>query len=135
MFDERTITTTDNTPAHWIFKNIVLDKKSYSRQEIDILIKTNKFPISFIRKKSEYETLLDEMVADKHTRLNNVGWKLAHINRIAMKRGKNITIDDYKKHHISFLNLSNMYLIDKEFSGLAEVQLFNDLVIEYKSKK
>lgn len=134
VHEERTITTTDNTPAHWIFKNMVLDRKTFSQKEIAVLIRENKFPISFIRKRSEHKTLFDGMVADKNTRLNVSGWKLAHIKRIAMKRGKNITIDDYKRHHLSFLDLSNMYLIDKDFSGLAEVKLFNDLVMEYRSK-
>ncbi|WP_447636204.1 hypothetical protein [Flavobacterium microcysteis] len=131
-FDGRNIITTDNTPAHWVFKNIVLERLNFSPQEILELINSNKFPISFIRKKTEYETLLDGMVADNKTRLNNAGWKLAHIIGIAMKRGKNITIDDYKKHHSQFLALSNMYLIDKKFSGLAEVNLFNEIIIDYK---
>lgn len=131
LFENRTITTTDNTPAHWVFKNIVFDQQPYTCEEIENIIQLNKFPISFIRKKNEYATLLDGMVADKNLRLNNDGWKLAHIERIAMKRGKNITLDDYKMHHIKFLDLSNMYLIDKQFSGLAEVDLFNDLVKEY----
>lgn len=131
-FDGRNIITTDNTPAHWVFKNIVLERLNFSPQEILELINSNKFPISFIRKKAEYETLLDGMVADNKTRLNNAGWKLAHIIGIAMKRGKNITIDDYKKHHSQFLALSNMYLIDKKFSGLAEVNLFNEIIIDYK---
>jgi hypothetical protein len=128
----RNIITTDNTPAHWIFKNLVLENKSFNAQQVDKLIKSNKFPISFIRKKSEYDTLLDGMVADSKTRLNNLGWKLAHIEGIAMKRGKSITIKDYKTHHSKFLNLSNMYLIDKNYSGLAEVNLFNEIVSEYK---
>lgn len=131
-FDGRNIITTDNTPAHWVFKNIVLERLNFSPQEILELINSNKFPISFIRKKAEYETLLDGMVANNKTRLNNAGWKLAHIIGIAMKRGKNITIDDYKKHHSQFLALSNMYLIDKKFSGLAEVNLFNEIIIDYK---
>lgn len=129
----RNIITTDNTPAHWVFKNLVLDKINYNKIQIDELIKTNRFPISFIRKKSEYETLIGEMVANKSTRLNEAGWKLAHINRIAMKRGNSITLQDYKNHHMSFLALSNMYLIDKNFSGLAEVSLFNEIVKEYKA--
>lgn len=130
---ERDIITTDNTPAHWVFKNLVLDKLNYNKNQIADLVKSNRFPISFVRKKSEYETLIGEMVATKTTRLNEHGWKLAHIDRIAMKRGNNITIEDYKTHHSNFLNLSNMYLIDKDFSGLAEVLLFNEIVQEYKN--
>lgn len=131
-FGGRNIITTDNTPAHWIFKNLVLEGLSFSSQDILDLINSNNFPVSFIRKKTEYETLLDGMVANSKTRLNNAGWKLAHITGIAMKRGKNITLEDYKKHHTLFLSLSNMYLIDKDFSGLAEVNLFNEIVVNYK---
>lgn len=133
-FHERVITRTDNTPAHWIFKNLVFDKRYYTKKEIEELILNNQFPISFIRKSNEYETLVDGMVADKNTRLNEQGWKLAHIQRIALKRGANVTIDDYKNHHFNFLDLDNMYLIDKRFSGLAEVAQFNEIIQEYKSK-
>ncbi|HZY36744.1 MAG TPA: hypothetical protein VFE53_08860 [Mucilaginibacter sp.] len=131
---ERKILTTDNTPAHWVFKNIVIDRNDYTKIQIADLIEAKNFPISFIRKKTEHHTLVGGMVADKNTRLNELGWKLAHIDRIAMKRGNKITIEDYKDHHLSFLALSNMYLIDKDFSGLAEVSLFNELVREYKNR-
>lgn len=130
---ERIIVRTDNTPAHWVFRNLVLEKLNFDKNKINELILSNNFPISFMRKKNEYETLIGNMVADKHTRLNDFGWKLAHIDRIAMKRGKSVTIYDYKNHHRKFLDLSNMYLIDKDYSGLAEVNLFNEVIKEYKS--
>lgn len=124
----RNIITTDNTPAHWVFKNVVLSKSKITKAQIHLLLESNEFPIAFIRKKSEIETLKGKMVADTATRLNNQGWKLAHINPIALKRGKNISLQDYKDHHLSFLSLENMYLIDKDFSGIAEVKLFNEIV-------
>jgi hypothetical protein len=130
----RLIMTTDNTPAHYIFKTLVFDKKNLTKKNIHNLLSTNKFPISFIRKKSEYETLIDGMVADSSVRLNEIGWKLAHIKRIALKRGSNLSQDDYHMHHLKFLSLDNMYLIDKAFSGLAEVPLFNEIVSEDKLK-
>jgi hypothetical protein len=132
---ERRIITTDNTPAHWVFKRVELEKLTFNKTKINDLISNNKFPIAFIRKKTEYNTLLDGMVATKDTRLNEQGWKLAHIDNIAMKRGKNITIQDYKNHHKLFLSLRNMYLIDKDFSGLAEVEVFNSILRKYKEKE
>lgn len=131
-FPGRLITTTDNTPAHWVFKKMVFDKTIFTKTQIAELINTNSFPISFIRKKDEYETLVGKMVADKTTRLNEQGWKLAHIEGIAMKRGNGITIEHHMTHHLNFLNLANMYLIDKQFSGLAEVKLFNEIISNYK---
>lgn len=128
--ENREILYTDNTPAHWVFKNIFLDKMIVHKSELKILLNEKKFPLCFIRKKAEHETLTAEMVATKDTRLTD--YKLTHIDRIAMKRGENISIEDYKNHHFTFLNLSNMYLIDKEFSGLAEVPLFNEIIKEYK---
>lgn len=128
----RTIMTTDNTPAHWVFKSLVFDKKIIDKKEIHALLSTNKFPISFIRKKNEYNTLLDGMVADSSVRLNEKGWKLAHVNRIALKRGSNLLREDYHTHHIKFLSLDNMYLIDKAFSSLAEVPVFNEIVSQNK---
>lgn len=131
----RVIMTTDNTPAHWVFKTVVFDKKLLSKTDVQTLLLTNKFPISFIRKRNEYNTLLDGMVADSSVRLNEKGWKLAHINRIALKRGGNLLPDDYNSHHIKFLSLDNMYLIDKAFSGLAEVPIFNEIISQDKSQQ
>lgn len=130
----RLIMTTDNTPAHYVFKTLVFDKKKLNKKDIHVLLSTNKFPISFIRKKNEYDTLHDGMVATSSVRLNEKGWKLAHIDRIALKRGSNLLQDDYNIHHFKFLSLDNMYLIDKAFSGLAEVPLFNQIVSQDKLK-
>ena len=130
----RAIIKTDNTPAHWIFKKIVFDKASPTKSRIAEMLENNEFPISFIRKRNEYDTLKNGMVSTKETRLNEQGWKLAHIERIAIKRGNNVTIDHYKKHHEIFLSLSNMYLIDKDFSGLAELESFNIIIKIYRDK-
>ncbi len=127
----RRIITTDNTPAHWVFKNLVLNKSKITKENVHALIQNNEFPIAFIRKKNEHNTLVGKMVADKETRLNKHGWKLAHIKRIALKRGENISLQDYKDHHLSFLSLNNMYLIDKNYSGIAEVKMFNEIVISH----
>ncbi|MCC7301109.1 MAG: hypothetical protein IT233_00560 [Bacteroidia bacterium] len=128
----RKIITTDNTPAHWVFKNLVLSKSKIKKIDVQSLLNKNEFPIAFIRKKNEYETLIGKMVADKNTRLNEQGWKLAHITPIALKRGQNISLQDYKDHHYNFLSLKNMYLIDKSYSGIAEVKMFNDIVANHK---
>lgn len=130
-FLQRKIMTTDNTPAHWVFKNIVFEEKKFTKNDIKNLLQNNNFPIAFIKKKEEQNTLIGKMVADNDTRLNNKGWKLAHIEGIAMKRGKNVTLTNYKEHHKRFLSLTNIYLIDKQYSGLAETVLFNTIVKEH----
>jgi hypothetical protein len=124
----RPIVITDNTPAHWVFKNIVLNKIKFTKKDIHKLIKTNEFPIAFARKKTEKDLLIGKMVAGNT--INFGDWKLAHINQIGLKRAINISFEDYKKHHQGFLSIRNMYLIDKNFSGLAEVKLFNEIVNE-----
>lgn len=111
---------------------MVLNKSTFKKKEILEIIESNNFPVSFVRKRKEHSTLVGNMVANKETRLNVEGWKLAHIERIGMKRGKAVTIEHYKSHHTKFLDLDNMYLIKKEYSGLAEVNSFNEIVKEYK---
>ncbi len=127
----RHIVITDNTPAHWIFKNIVLNKIKFTKKEIHKLITANELPIAFARKKTENDLLIGKMVAGKT--INFSDWKLAHINQIGLKKAINISLEDYKKHHRDFLSIRNMYLIDKKFSGLAEVKLFNEIVNENKA--
>lgn len=134
IYSGRKIMTTDNTPAHWIFRNTVFSNRSLSKQTIAELIHSNQFPVSFIKKGSEKDTLVENMLADKAIKEQITSWKLAHIDRIALKRSKNIPLEEYKNHHRKFLDLNNMYLIDKEYSGLAETPLFNTVVKNYICK-
>ncbi|MDI1233387.1 MAG: hypothetical protein PSX81_03785 [bacterium] len=126
----RRIITTDNTPAHWVFKTIVMDKSRPNKDFIKKTIQENNFPISFVKKRSDIH-LIGKMV-DPSIRSLNVEWKLAHINKIALSRSTNKTISDYEEHHFKFLSLDNIYLIDKRYSGIAEIAEFNEIVKNHK---
>lgn len=127
---KRKIIVTDNTPAHWIYKKIVLDKERPSLKFVEECINKSNFPYAIMMKKSEKNYLVKSQIATKDFRLGSQNWKIAHIERIALPRAKNISIIDFKEHHRKFLSLKNMYIIKKEFSGLAEVEMFNHIILQ-----
>ena len=129
--DGRIIIKTDNTPAHWIFRRFVLNNEIPTFKIIKTAIEDSGIPLAMMRKKTEKEFLKNSQIASKDFRLGNENWKIAHIQRIALPRNKNITLEQYKEHHKKFLSLNNMYLIKKEFSGISEVDLFNQFISQH----
>ena len=125
----RKIIITDNTPAHWVYKKVVLNNEILSLDDVAKSLNSSSFPLAMMRKKIEKECLLQTQIAPKEFRLGHDNWKIAHIEPIALPRKKIISIDEYIKHHIKFLSLKNMYIIRKDFSGLAEVDLFNQIIL------
>jgi hypothetical protein len=125
----RKIIITDNTPAHWVYKKVVLNNEVLSLHDVIKALNSSTFPLAMMRKKIERESLLQTQIASKEFRLGHDNWKIAHIDPIALPRKKIISIDEYIKHHVKFLSLKNMYLIRKDFSGLAEVSMFNQLIL------
>ncbi|PKP21632.1 MAG: hypothetical protein CVU05_06310 [Bacteroidetes bacterium HGW-Bacteroidetes-21] len=132
---DREIRTTDNTPAFWVFCKLVLKPESiHTKNTIKDLISSKQFPISFVYdKESRKNGLTKEMSSNKEIRINEIdeGYKLAHIEKIALTRKKEKSIDDYITHHRKFLSLENMYAINKKYAGLAEVNEFNCVLNDY----
>ena len=129
----RALMITDNTPAHWVYRTAVLNADKPTFSIVREAIRNNTFPIAMMMKKVEKEFLLKSQVSNSSFRLGNENWKVAHIEPIALSRQQNLTIEQYEAHHRKFLSLSNMYLIRKDYSGIAEVALFNGIVMRHKN--
>lgn len=95
-------------------------------------IQKNTFPIAMMMKKIEKEFLQKSQVINSSFRLGNENWKIAHVEPIALSRQQNLNIEHYEIHHRKFLSLRNMYLIRKDFSGIAEIPLFNKIIIRHR---
>jgi hypothetical protein len=128
----RWLRITDNTPAHWVYKKNVIDNEPLTFIEVRLALTNNNFPLAMAKKQVEIDLKKTEVASRKHL-LGNENWYLAHIKPIALSGGNNKTIEDYVAHHRNFLSLDNMYLISKEYKGLAEVEMFNDIVIKNKT--
>jgi hypothetical protein len=129
----RIIIRTDNTPAHWVYRKFVLNNEIPSLIDIKKELDERTFKIAIIIKQTEKEYILKSEVAKKELTLGNDNWKIAHIVQIKLPGNKTLPLSEYINHHKRFLSLKNIYLIKKEFSGLAEVKRFNDIVIRYRA--
>jgi hypothetical protein len=126
----RKLIPADNSPAQWVFTRACENRcptiselrtwltKPSSNQEI---------PIAMILKKEEKKTLGYEMTLRKAKEVNvNIqGWKLGHIKSIGLnKQGalSDMDIEVLKEHHEYFLSPANMFVIPKQWAGLAEIQ-------------
>lgn len=131
---ERVIIKTDNTPAHWVFRNCVLNSElpivSRVKKELD----ERKFPIAIMIKKTEKEFLIKSQVAAKEFRLGKEKLYVAHLEKVALPRNLNLSMEQFINHHRRFLSLQNMYAIDIDFYGLTHIKIFNDIVKEHKQK-
>jgi hypothetical protein len=124
----RKLIITDNTPAHWVFRTIVLDKKRPDLNMVANTIDAGEFPLAMMMKKTEKAHMQKAQVATRAYRLGQDEWKIAHIEPVALSRKKNLELDDYVDHHYKLLSLKNMYLINKAYAGIAEVKQFNEIV-------
>lgn len=124
----RSIIITDNTPAHWVYKTFVFDNKPVTLTLVEEAMNSKSLPLAMMRKRTELDFLHKTQIASKDFRLGNVDWKISHIKGVALPRTLKLQLQEYQKHHYRFLSLGNMYLIRKEYSGLAEVKAFNDII-------
>jgi hypothetical protein len=130
----RTLIITDNTPAQWIYRRVVLNGEKLTLLDISEALMKRSFPLAMMVKKSEREHLIDSQVSKGSFKVDNEVWKIAHIKQIALARTKSPGINDHIEHHRRFLSLDNMYIIRKDFSGIAEVDIFNKLIADWKNR-
>lgn len=121
----RKLIPTDNSPAIWAYSACLLEER-FSLDNIKNLLNKDEIPISLALKaneliKAKYKCKLSSV------NLNQKGWKLAHINPVGIKKRlnednfKNLPIEELITHFVKFMSPSNMFLIPKRWSGMAEV--------------
>ncbi|MBK9391761.1 MAG: hypothetical protein IPN68_16805 [Bacteroidetes bacterium] len=130
----RDVIKTDNTPAHWVFRNCVLNSELPNVERVKKEWDERKFPIAIMIKKTEKEFLIKSQVAANEFRLGKKKLYVAHLDKVALPRNLNLPMEQFINHHRRFLSLQNMYAIDIEFYGLTHVKIFNDIVKEHKQK-
>ncbi len=128
----RKVIKTDNTPAHWVFRNFVLNNEKPFLSRIKDEWETKTFPIAIMIKKSEKKFLVKSQIASHEFRLGYDNIYVAHIEPVALSRSKIIPYKEFINHHIRFLSLGNMYCISKDYSGLSHIKKFNEIVIQNK---
>jgi hypothetical protein len=118
----RKIVPVDNSPAQWVFA------MAHNGMDINLgiikeILKKDGIPMSFAPANKEIVKAKYKCVLGTTTELNKKGWKLSHINPVGLKTRKQlieIPIDKLKDHFIKLMSPSNMFLVPKKWSGLAE---------------
>ncbi len=137
----RFIVPTDNSPAQWVFTMAcenncptIDDLRAWLIEPSPFLDKV--IPIAWTLSKIEKETpgYKKTLTAAKGANVNIQGWKLGHIKSIGLgKQGElcQMDIKNLTEHHMEFLRPSNMFVIPKQWGGLAEIQEVADAMSGY----
>lgn len=126
----RDIIPTDNSPAQWVFTRAcenTCPEISDVRTWLTEPSTNQEIPIAWILTSEEKKTRGYEMTLKKAmgVDVNIQGWKLGHIENIGLrKNGKlsSMNIENLEKHHLAFLRPANMFVIPKQWAGLAEIR-------------
>jgi hypothetical protein len=128
----RSLVPTDNSPATWAFVLACTDKTP-TLKEIRDMVDGDRIPIAFTLPKAEqseegYKYTLTDLRKDYP---NSARWKFAHIEPVRlMRRGAlaKLDISELENHFKKLMTPSNMFLVLKEYSGLAELPEFREQI-------
>jgi hypothetical protein len=122
--DGRLLAPADNSPAHWIvmqcFSNVAASL-SHVHSEIE------NIPMTMRMSKEEADACDFKKRLDDLEHPGRAGWYLAHIESVGLGRIgalEEAPIDRLKDHFRKLMRPSNMLLIAKTVSGLAEIDTF-----------
>jgi hypothetical protein len=121
----RRLVPTDNSPAQWVF-TLAHSGKCPTIDELAHLLEQDKVPVAMAMAKDEKSKALRVCPLGEYS-VNRRGWKLAHVEDVGFKSSQvfeSASEEVLRKHFISFLSPSNMFLVPAEWSGLAEVEAF-----------
>lgn len=131
----RILIPVDNSPAQWAFGQALI-WNCPSLEEISIGLKNDQIPVGMVIKKQEGELPQLKWSLKKHS-LNELGWKLGHIDGVGLNDRKLITdqpIDTLKRHFQRLMSPTNMFLVPVVLEGLAEVPAVIEEIQKYNNQ-
>ena len=122
----RILIPADNTTAHWSF-SLALNNRCPRKSRIKQMLLDRRVPIAFAPLPDErrYFSSSSHELRRKEYDLNLQGWKLAHIDPVGLKSRhslKDRDIEELEIHFMKFLDPSNMFVVPKRWSGIAEAE-------------
>lgn len=117
----RRLVPADNSPAHWSLA-LALQSEVPTLDNIRSLFERDSIPVAMILSRKEREQATYRCTRSAVS-LNELGWKVAHIDDVALGRGEleTIPIASLRSHFLRFLTPSNMFVVPLEWAGLAEL--------------
>jgi len=120
----RALVPCDNTPAHWSFC-LALRGNSPSPDQIAKDLEEDQIPVAMAFHKQERATAKYRGTRNRSENLNALGWKLAHIARVALRgRGplESRPLASLEDHFVRFMSPRNMFVVPLPWAGLAETE-------------
>lgn len=122
----RAIIPTDNSPAHW---SIGLAHAGIcpTLDEVREMFARDAIPVAMVISRAEKECARFRCTRGSTKNPNQLGWKVAHIDDVGLGYIGQPTEADFAlltAHHKRFLAPSNIFLVPKDYAGLAETPEF-----------
>ena len=122
----RTLVPTDNSPAHWSM-SLALCGTCPSLDEIREHLATNRIPVAMVIRAAEKLGAKYTCTRQSTRGPNDMGWKVAHVENVGIGYADAVTLLPWAvltAHFVRFLSPSNMFLVPKEYAGVAETPEF-----------
>ena len=122
----RVLVPTDNSPAHWSI-SLAYAGRCPSLAEVRTMLENDEIPVAMAISRAEKEGAHYRCTRQTLAGPNELGWKVAHIEDVGLGYSgapKEVAIASLAAHHKRFLSPSNIFLVPKEYAGIAETPEF-----------
>lgn len=124
----RVIVPTDNSPAHWSIVSAHLGLLP-TLDDVRALFAADQIPVAMVISRAEKAGARFRCTRSSVPNPNALGWKVAHIDDVGLGYTGNVlevTLQVLAAHHRRFLAPSNIFLVPKDYAGVAETPEFID---------
>jgi hypothetical protein len=122
----RTIVPTDNSPAHWSVMSAFAGERP-TLDDVRGLLQRDRIPVAMAFRRTEKDGARYRCTRSELPNPNQLGWKVAHIDDVGLGYTGDIcdvAVPTLAAHHKRFLTPSNIFLVPKEYAGVAETPEF-----------
>jgi hypothetical protein len=122
----------DNSPAQWAFGYACV-KGSLKLADIRQFVDEDMIPVAMILQKKEKAAARFRCTLGGTVDLNSKGWKLAHIRPVGLGSRtplSDIPLNAIVDHFRRLMSPSNMFVVPKQWAGLAEPHEFVQVMAE-----
>lgn len=122
----RVVVPTDNSPAHWS-SVLAFQGAKPTLDDVRRLVQEDRVPVAMVISRAEKEGATYRCTRGDVPNPNQLGWKVAHIDDVGLGYGGHIldvTLPVLAAHHKRFLAPSNIFLVPKDYAGVAETPDF-----------
>lgn len=122
----RAIVPTDNSPAHWSIVSAHLGICP-TLDDVRRMLNADAIPVAMVISRAEKDGAQYRCTRGSIPNPNQLGWKVAHIDDVGLGYAGSlldITIPMLAAHHKRFLAPSNIFLVPKDYAGVAETPEF-----------